>query len=434
MSNYLAIATVTEALIQLLNPVTGVSNTLIDAEPPDMAIPKNTTNRLNIFLYQVTENQGYKNSDLPTRNTDGILVKRPLLGLDLHYMITALGTDDLHAQIVLAYAMQILHETPYLTREFINKAVQLAPTTLGESDLANQVEMIKITHQNMSLEEISKLWSSFFQTNYRLSTTYQVTVVLLESKMETKPTLPVLIPQVTTVQLKQPIIQQVQPQILEYNPSDPTVLTLIGLNFQADDVTVQIGNEKPVPTTSNSDTEIKITIPTSVTPGVKTVQVIQRSDLPIGSSTSSAIVQQVPHNMFKSNVAAFVLAPKITNVNGNNISSTNAIPVVHNPDPKSSVPDLTLIFAPFINPSQQVSFLVGDFELLIPQQTSTNPINSLAINLSSYPQMLQSITNFSGKKYLLRIRVDGAESLLTVDTDKSSPTYGQFIAPVISVT
>ena len=418
MSNYLAIATVTEALIQLLHPVEkDLLGTSIGAEPPDMAITKNNTNILNIFLYQVTENQGYKNLDLPARNAEGILVKRPLLGLDLHYIITALGTDDLNAQILLAHAMRILHETPYLTREFINQVVQ-SVSTLGESDLASQVEAIKITHQNMSLEEISKLWSSFFQTNYRLSTTYQVTVVLLESKMETKPTLPVLTPQVTTVQLKQPIIQQVQPQILEFNPSGPTVLTLIGLNFQADNVTVKIDDTPPFNPTTNSDSVITIAIANDLTPGVKTVQIIQSQNLPIGSN-------QVSHILFKSNIAAFVLAPKITLINGTTFSGV--------PIPVLSSQDLTLTFAPSVASTQSVSFFIDDYEILLPPLASTIPIKSLSTPFSANASLLKWINSNPGKTYYVRIRVDGAESLF-FDIDKTSATYGEVIAPAITVT
>jgi hypothetical protein len=36
--------------------------------------------------------------------------------------------------------------------------------------------------------------------------------------------------------------------------------------------------------------------------------------------------------------------------------------------------------------------------------------------------------------YLLRVRVDGAESALEVDTDDQSPTYNQYIGPKLKIT
>jgi hypothetical protein len=422
MSNYFAIATVTEALHQLLLKKSPGDTTSVDVsvEPPDLAIKYDHPNpTLNIFLYQVTLNMGYRNSDLPARNIEGVLVKRPLLGLDLHYMITALGPNDLQAQMALAIAMRILHETPVLTRDFISQTIQNTEI-LKDSDLADQIERVKITHQNLSLEEMTKLWSSFFQTNYRISTTYQATVVLLESKKQTKPTLPVLTPQLKMIAFNQPLIQQVQPQILEYNPNANTILTLTGLNFQADDVTVQIGDQKTVTPSSNSDTKITITIPNDITPGVKAVQIIQSLKLGVGSNLTS-------HKIFKSNVVAFVLAPIITKINGNIINGPNPIAV-------SKSADLVLTFAPSVAQSQKVSFLVGDYELLLPQRNSQIPVNELSALLSSNPLLLQSITDDPTKTYLLRIRVDGAESLLTVDKDQTSTTYSQFIFPAITVT
>ena len=47
------------------------------------------------------------------------------------------------------------------------------------SDLADQVELIKITPAAMSIDDMSKLWTAI-QSNYRPSSAYQVSVVLIE--------------------------------------------------------------------------------------------------------------------------------------------------------------------------------------------------------------------------------------------------------------
>ena len=36
--------------------------------------------------------------------------------------------------------------------------------------------------------------------------------------------------------------------------------------------------------------------------------------------------------------------------------------------------------------------------------------------------------------YLLRLRVDGAESPLETDTDPNSPTFNQYIGPKVTIT
>ncbi len=50
---------------------------------------------------------------------------------------------------------------------------------------------MRITLQPLSVEEISKLWTAF-QTQFRTSVSYQVSVVLIESQRPAKTPLPVL--------------------------------------------------------------------------------------------------------------------------------------------------------------------------------------------------------------------------------------------------
>src|SRR5213078_3461702 len=120
--------------------------------------------RLNIFLYQVTFNGALRNNDLPSRNDRGERISNPSLALDLHYLITAYGVQDLQAEVLLSYAMQLLHETPILTREAIRIALAppgvdaaLLPTiyqALRASALADQIETLKITPASVNSDEL----------------------------------------------------------------------------------------------------------------------------------------------------------------------------------------------------------------------------------------------------------------------------------------
>ena len=100
---------------------------------------------------------------------------------------------QLNAHQILASAMTILNDYPILKRKTIRDAIGAQTNQIfKKSDLADQVELVKLNFQHISLEEITKLWSSFFhQTNYRISVAYQATVILLDSKQQQpKPTLP----------------------------------------------------------------------------------------------------------------------------------------------------------------------------------------------------------------------------------------------------
>ena len=116
-------------------------------------------------------------------------------------MLTAYGRADFQAEILLGYAMHLLHERPMLDRAAIRRALDPSPLdvsmlppafqALTASDLADQVELIKITPAAMSSDDMSKLWSAI-QSHYRPSSAYQVSVVLIEGTKPAVSPLPVL--------------------------------------------------------------------------------------------------------------------------------------------------------------------------------------------------------------------------------------------------
>jgi len=209
MSGPLAIAGVTAVLKDVLNnglidhDLATVGSFSVTAVPPDrITTGTQEPNQLNLFLYQVTPNQGWRNAGLPSRDSGGERVSNPPLALDLHYLLTAYGAQDFNAEILLGYALQIFHETPVLSRRDIRAALGspapvgtgLLPSTFGNLsalDLADQIEQIKITPHYLTTEELSKLWTAM-QARYRQSMAYQVSVVLIQSTKPAKTALPVL--------------------------------------------------------------------------------------------------------------------------------------------------------------------------------------------------------------------------------------------------
>ena len=175
MSSAFALAAVTTVIRDLLND--GVfdndlsstfGNVKISALPPDRITIANgeEQSQLNVFLYQVMPSQGWRNHALPSRDARGERVSNPPLALDLYYLLSAYGAQETHAEALLGYGMQLLHETPVLTRADINRTlkpnlppdVTLPPALqfLTTSDLADQIEMIKICPHYLNLEELSK--------------------------------------------------------------------------------------------------------------------------------------------------------------------------------------------------------------------------------------------------------------------------------------
>jgi hypothetical protein len=212
MSTALAIAGVTAVLRDLLNDgvinhnISGAigSSVTVSVLAPDRVVAAGgtETSQINLFLYLVTPNPGWRNEGLASRDASGRLrLANPPLALDLHYLVSVYSGGDLHAEILLGYAMQLLHEMPVLTRDAIRTALNPSPATgatlppalraLADSGLEDQIELIKLTPQYLNPEEMSKLWTAL-QSHFRPTAAYTASVVLIEAKQPARSPLPVL--------------------------------------------------------------------------------------------------------------------------------------------------------------------------------------------------------------------------------------------------
>lgn len=191
MSNALAIATVTQALALLIESNLGPEMDIavkVETRKPPAEPPAEPT--INVFLYQVTPNASMRHTDLPTRASDGTLVKRPAAPLDLHYLISAYGEEaELIGQRLIGCVVRTLHEIPVLPRELIELAAE-RPHLAG-SDLAESAQRVRFTPTQMDIDETSKLWGMLHQTPYTLSVAYQASLVLIEGRERPVPARPV---------------------------------------------------------------------------------------------------------------------------------------------------------------------------------------------------------------------------------------------------
>ncbi|MEK7254755.1 MAG: DUF4255 domain-containing protein [Bacteroidota bacterium] len=433
MSSPLAIATVTHVMKDLLND--GLHNNdlsgglgagvIVSSLPPDRVdtLPATETSRLNLFMYMVTHNPGWRNEFLPHLNSKGDRVSNPPLALDLHYLLTAYGSHELHHEILLGYGMLLLHENPVLTREAIQKsltpATSVTPGTLpaelqmlSTSGLAEQIELIKISPETLNTEEISRLWTAF-SAKYRPFGAYVATVVLIESKKKSKSALPVRQANLKVIPFRKPSIEKISSKA-DSTPNTPIVenqkilpgyfLVLDGVNLSGEVVSVNFsGVEVTPPAADITDQRIMVQLPNTLKAGVQGVQVVHRLDL--GTPVE-------PHQGFSSNVQAFVLNPKIT-----------AAPTF-----ASNAVDLTV--DPAIRPSQQVVLLLNQLNPTPPALPVTHSFLMPAMDFDATPTGNISIPVtgvLPGEEYLVRIQVDGAESHLETDAT------GAFISPKVTI-
>ncbi len=435
MSNALGIAAVSAVLKDLLQ------NALIDHDVPSAvgpvtvstmspALVRQTTNgadpsQLNLFLYQVLPNSGWRNVGLPSRDDRGERMTNPPLALDLRYLLTAYGASDFVSEILMGYAAQVLHETPVLTRQAIRTALgppspvsgaTLPPplNTLTAADLADQVEQIKITPLYLDTEEMSKLWSTF-DTAYRTSTAYHVSVVLIQSRRSTKSPLPVRDYLVYPVLLEQARIVSLASQgvadgpVLRGQPILPGHrLVVEGERLSGEITVVRVGDRELTPV-DESETRLIVTLPTDLRAGIQGAQVIHR--FPLGEPP-------LPHRGFESNVAAFVLRPVINKLPGPPERYDITISTSAGPGGRREG-TVTVNFSNPVGREQRVLLLLNRLGVPFGQ-----PVPSYGFEFDRWPtapgdeQRTSIVFRISGVEagdYLLRVQVDGAETVLEAD-------------------
>lgn len=419
MSNYLAIATATAGLVQVLQPAVeaDVPGATVTTVRPDGSGNGTPDIGVNLYLYQITPNAAFRNADLPTRDSNGDLVQRPRAALDLHYLLTFYGDENrFEPQLVLGSVVRTMHAQPVLTREVIRAAKNANPE-LAKSNLEDEVELVKFSPIILSLEELSKLWSVFFQIPYTLCVAYQGSVVLIESEETPRAVLPVRQRNLYVMTFRQPFIEEVRSQEGENQPIVVgETLLILGQRLRGDDTQLRVAGIEVTPA-EVTDTQISVLLSEppfpddSLRAGVQGVQVVQR--LLLGTPP-------VPHHGFESNVVPFVLRPTITQVGVVDVPADEV-----NPPSKG----VAVTVNPKIREGQRVLLLLNEMATEAPQAHTffapPTEADSESITIRT--------TGVKAADYLVRLQVDGAESILEVDEDPDSPTYNQYIGPKVTI-
>jgi hypothetical protein len=403
MSTAQAVSAVTAAIRSLLDLGTRdhPAGTVVTTRPPDKARNAITTNQLNVFLYQTTVNAAWRNEDMPSRVRPGE-TSPPPLPLTLHYLLTAYGNDDddMQGHHVLGQAMSVLHDHPILSHAELRAA--LGPTIKPFPPVIDQSEHVRITFQPMSLDELSKLWMTL-QTQYRISATYQVSVVLIDSLGGVRTPLPVLRQgdddrgPTTTPDLTPPF-----PALTEVLAPDPGVsvelgdtLVLRGHHLDGDTVEVRFRHSDPdlvnvlEPVGQTTAREITVQIPDNAA---------ATTDWPAGVYTVSVAVVDtglVPAVERVTSELPLALAPRILTISPNRVD--------RDADGKIAV---TLTFVPELRAFQRVALLIGDRE--VSPESPTDP----TVPLGPTGTLDFIADGIALGDHFARLRVAGVDSIL----------------------
>ena len=402
MSNVLAAAAVTSTLryvlaraVQDLRPgaVGGANVTTVrpaDLSSGDLAEAAG----INLWCYLATPNHAATPDDLPARQRNGALAARPVAALDLHYLVTCYGNDaTLEPQRLLARAALALRTTSVLTRDVVRTAIahyaaQPDLEYLADSDLADDVELVKLAPTPLSLEEMSKLWG-VLDCPYRLSLTYVATAVLVTSAL-----VPAAAPPVAT-------------RSIDVAPWTPPRLATVTVD----------GGAPGVPATTGS---VLVLRGSALLPraGTATVLVAGAAAPPLAGATPGELRvplgDEVPAGAHLVSVR-HTSAPGPDGAPARLLTASNALPVTVRPSVTSVTPAATtveLAVSPPVRSGQDVRLLLtrlvpagpdapAGLTVAIPPRSTTQP----PLAVLSVPR-----AGLADGSWLVRLQVDGVQS------------------------
>lgn len=410
MSNDLAIATVTAGLQRLVSQAligSPLDGTTVSIQRPDDP-GQDDSARITVFLYQVSHNAAWRNDDLPTRDAAGNLVRRPQVALDLDYLLSFFGASaDLEPDRLLGLTARQIHSAPVLSRALLDDAISASAPFLDDSDLPDQVVPVKLTPLALNLEELSKVWSVFFQTPYVLSVAYRASVVLIEDEVAARRALPVRQRELVVAPLRRPVIDCA---VADDDPDawifGDSVLAVEGSQLAGSVVRVRIGDQELDPD-SLSDRRITVDLaPAGLNAGIHRVQIVQ------------PLAGEAEHLRFASNAVPFVLHPRILG-EGSFVAAVGDQPARVEAALDAPVEDdqqLVLLLNELLEPDDPAVPRAFVFEARADDETVL-PGDTVSIPVDGVPDAT----------YLIRVQVDGAESPLVPDGD------GRFELPIVTV-
>jgi hypothetical protein len=289
MSNSLAVSTVTAVILDIIRqsvrtlehmsgPVVLRVGRPPSDQPPWVGV--------NVFLFRTLPNAFRRNDDLPTRSSDGVLVRSPQVAIDLEYLISFYG-DELRfePQRLLAAATIGLTSNPVLTPERIRETVASAGpnSPLWTSNLDGQLDSVRLNPLDLNLDLLSRMWSCF-NSPFALTTGLVASPIVLDAEMPGRRELPVASIGSTVTPNGVFSVSGIEPSVLAYKKDAP--VTILSGDKRAG---VQaLFNGVPVPTTP-ADEGYSATIPPDALAGLNSVR------LAVAASDGPTILSQPVH-------------------------------------------------------------------------------------------------------------------------------------------
>ncbi len=318
---------------------------------------------------------------------------------------------------MMGAVMRDLHSRALLTQSLVkqvkvNASKQVFKDVITNSKLDESVHSIKLTLASVSLDELSKLWSIFFQTPYALSVAYQATVVLIEADDEPEEAQPVRDRGVYGVPLARPEIESIMAKAESANPEaiikSGATLLVQGNNLQGEETALLIDGVEVAPQDVTAH-EIVLKLPPKriedgkdipLRAGPHVLQIVHGVSLGGPSSPE-------PHQIIESSPAPFLLQPTIKLKGAANKAQDGQ---------GLFSADVTVSFVPKVEKSQRVWILLKETPVPTnrPQRAyrfmapKNNGITGTDVETETITFAVKGVARGD---YLLQAHVEGGESL-----------------------
>ena len=411
MSNHLAIAATTYVLQRHIQRVLGfdVAGATTTTVRPDGDDGQLASPGVNLYLYQAIPNSALANYDLPTRDSRGGGTRKPTVAYDLMYLMTFHGSEaSLEPQRVMGSVLRHLHSQPLLAtstiRTILQNAIAADPNFfLRKSDLANQFDSLKITPVKLSLEDLSKIWSVFFQTNYILSAAISVTAVWLEANEPAREAFPVVHPQIFVPPFADIQVDDVNPSSIVFAPG--ATVSVLGRGLIGAGREIRIGATAGVLQPGATATTAELALPASTKAGVTSVSVLDFNPLGAG------------HSGFQSNSVPLLVRPTVDTI--------------------TFVPDASARKDHSIQVTSSPQVGLDQNATLMLNRVSAGDPTGYALPLRTRGAIADPLQfdarGLAAGTYIYRLRVDGADSALTRDMANPDPLQQPFNGPTLVI-
>lgn len=435
MSDYRAIAAATQTLQNLLldairEPLPGAT---VKTGPPEVRPPEEVGEGLvNVFLFKVEPNKVWRNEELPVRASDGTLVRRPVLALDVHFLLSFYGDERRKIPyLLLGLALTALHAEPYpALRHIPREAPADAPEGAAETDpvaaglagsgIERQAHPLSFTLLPLHHEELVPLFS---QIPYVMSVAFRASVLTLEPYAVPQPALPVRRADVFLVDARRPVLAAVEPQLLPF-AYDGTV-ALRGESLAGPALRVLFGDLEAAPT-ETSDRVLTAPLPSGLQAGTHLVRVAHTVTAAEGSAAPRSFTVE-------SNPVALLVEPVV--IEAAQAPSVPAPPMDGGANGGGSTPPraatLRIRFAPPVVVTTPLLLLLNEAGTPAGRAPRSYAFQGTVDPRS--PDSATLLAEVEPGSYLVRVRMNGVTSRLRVDPDAAGAGFNRYDAPRLEV-